>query len=286
MAPALTAEPLSPKEKLTGNASPATGTRQSVRKLDSPSDTAKKPISLTATTRVTRSKDAAQRTGSPIVQVNNNNKRKPNNHSSNNNSSCNSTNNEAKSVEHQMGLSAATTHTNSDGSAAASSSSSSSNINDAGETSASATVDNSPAEHNNNCKDNSTAELLANLTSELEEAITAEICLRKTLPEVSHSKEQPAETEAAAAAAIAHSVQLLEPALMAETESQSQSTSAAAAAAAVTTPTPAAATTTFTDALQRLSWPEIPLTSNADGVAELAAAAAAKIPDSIEGKRS
>ncbi|XP_030239060.1 uncharacterized protein LOC108660037 [Drosophila navojoa] len=290
MAPALTAEPLSPKEKLTSNASPATGTRQSVRKLDSPSETAKKPISLTTTTRVTRSKDAAQRMGSPIVQVNN--KRKPNNHTNNNNNS------EAKTVEHQMGLSAATTHTSSDGSAGVSSNSSNSgsiNINDAGVAAAAAatvtpaaTAENSSAEHNNNCKDNSTAALLANLTSEFEEAITAEICLRKTLPEVSHSKEQPAETEAAAAAAvaaaaaIAHSVQLLEPALMAETEAQSQSTSAAAAAvaaAAAATPT-TTATATLTDALQRLAWPEIPLSSNAESTAELAAAA--KIPDPIE----
>lgn len=231
MAPALTAEPLSPKEKLTSSASPATGTRQSVRKLEPAnsgsggtgadsgigSDTVKKPAIIATTTntttavgvgvlaasstRVTRSKDSAQRTNSPSAVQQPNNKRKANNN--NNNTHNRSNNSEVKPSDDQMGLSAAATHTSNDGGNASASSSS------GNETAAAAVegnANNVPAsnpvdaampapaagdEHNNNCKDNSTAELLANLTSDFKETITAEMCLRKTLPDVSLSKEQP-----------------------------------------------------------------------------------------------
>ncbi|KAH8311592.1 hypothetical protein KR044_007118 [Drosophila immigrans] len=216
MAPALTAEPLSSKEKLTSTASPATGTRQSVRKLESPSGgggggivatsetttltlTKKPTVAATppaaTTTRVTRSKDAAKRTATPPVQptsVNNNNKRKSNNNNNLHNN--NNSNSEVPANNDQMGLSAAPTHSSSSGS--------NNDSSNAAASTSTATVDATVvAEHNNNCKadSNSTAELLANLTNDFEEAITAEICLRKTLPEVSLSKEQPA---AAASASI------------------------------------------------------------------------------------
>ncbi|XP_051864186.1 platelet binding protein GspB isoform X1 [Drosophila albomicans] len=245
MAPALTAEPLSSKEKLTSTASPATGTRQSVRKLESPSggggggsatsDTTKKPTvagattpgSGSTTTRVTRSKDAAKRTVSPSVQTtvattnNHNNKRKSNNNNNlHNNNNSRSYSEVLPASNDQMGLSAATTHTSSssnDGSAAAATNSSG-----GGNVASDATVDATvvAAEHNNNCK-----ELLANLTSDFEEAISAEICLRKTLPEVSLSKEQPA-TTAAVTASDSMSVS------MAAEETQAQSTSGTVAAAA------------------------------------------------------
>ncbi|XP_034488559.1 uncharacterized protein LOC117792499 [Drosophila innubila] len=263
MAPALTAEPLSPKEKLTSNASPATGTRKSVRKLESPNvsggggsggnDTAKKPttatvaatgvatittitttagVAATTTTRVTRSKDAAQRIGSPVVPVTANKRKSSNNNNThnnkNNNSSCSSgSGSEVKPGNDQMGLSAAATHTSTDGNAASTSNSSSSDATAATSDAAAdaAAAVNAVDEHNNNCKDNSTAELLANLTNDFEEAITAEICLRKTLPEVSLSKEQPA-----AATATADPAQLTEPMSMSEAYSQSSTSSAAGAA--------------------------------------------------------
>ncbi|XP_060649678.1 uncharacterized protein LOC132786926 isoform X6 [Drosophila nasuta] len=249
MAPALTAEPLSSKEKLTSTASPATGTRQSVRKLESPSggggggsatsDTTKKPTvagattpgSGSTTTRVTRSKDAAKRTVSPSVQTtvattnNHNNKRKSNNNNNlHNNNNSRSYSEVLPASNDQMGLSAATTHTSSssnDGSAAAATNSSG-----GGNVASDATVDATvvAAEHNNNCK-----ELLANLTSDFEEAISAEICLRKTLPEVSLSKEQPA-TTAAVTASDSMSVSMAAE----ETQAQSTSSTVAAAAAPVT----------------------------------------------------
>ncbi|KAL7727291.1 hypothetical protein ACLKA6_016043 [Drosophila palustris] len=190
---------------------------------------------IVATTRVTRSKDAAQRTGSPLVQVPANNKRKSNNNNTHNNSS--GSGSEVNPSNDQMGLSAAATHTSTDGSAASTSGSSSSSDATAAVTAldATAAVDDATVEHNNNsCKDNSTAELLAKIqmTNDFEEAITAEICLRKTLPEVSLSKEQPA------GGATADLGQLIEPMSMSEAHSQSSSTSSAAAAAL---PQPAAA---------------------------------------------
>ncbi|XP_017847407.1 uncharacterized protein LOC108603263 isoform X2 [Drosophila busckii] len=212
MAPALTAEPLSPKDKLTSNASPATGTRQSVRKLDN--ETSKKPTAAAktlltikaTTTRVTRSKDAAQ-------QLSNSN-------SPNNRRKANSSNSiEPKPSDDQMGLSTAATHASSDSTAASSSSSS---VTPQLPAAAVTVADVAHAEHNNNnntCKDSSTTaeQLLANLTSNFEEAITAEICLRKTLPEVSISKEQPNVTSVTATVTEAETIQ---PVSMAEATSQ------------------------------------------------------------------
>ncbi|KAH8265307.1 hypothetical protein KR038_003781 [Drosophila bunnanda] len=208
MAPALTAEPLSPKEKLTSTASPSARSSS----LDSgtvagggtggigPGSVTKKPSTptpATATTRVTRSREAAAvaaaaaaaaagasasspaATIPPLRSSQPNNKRKSGGNKPSN--------------EPAMGLSTAPTPHSSSSSASAGSSTP-----DAATASTSATP--AVVEQNNNSstththssspKDNSTAQLLADLRS-------AEICLRKTLPEVSLGKE-PATTPAAA----------------------------------------------------------------------------------------
>uniref|UniRef100_A0A6P4DUQ4 Uncharacterized protein LOC108037111 isoform X2 n=1 Tax=Drosophila rhopaloa TaxID=1041015 RepID=A0A6P4DUQ4_DRORH len=182
MAPALTAEPLSPKEKLTSTASPsARSSSESGGVLGGAAGGAKKPATptpATATTRVTRSSAAAaslaaspqqhQLRSSPAI----NNKRKSIG---------------VKASNDPMGLSTAPTPH----------SSSSSNPNP---TTDAAVASTSTVEHNNNNsststsnsstpKDNSTAQLLADLTINFEETISAEICLRKTLPDVSLGKE-------------------------------------------------------------------------------------------------
>ncbi|XP_030375951.1 uncharacterized protein LOC115625161 isoform X2 [Scaptodrosophila lebanonensis] len=269
MAPALTAEPLSPKEKLTSTASPAT--RQSSRKLEitqsasasnnsnSSSDNnsnntataaVKKsaiPTALSTTsTRVTRSKDAAQRQASPIV-VTPNNKRKVNNN--NISSSSNIQNNTSggganikPQINEQMGLSAANAHTTT----SASESIAIAAVNTTGNNDSVIGPSTPPppvalvatAEHNNNnsSKDNSTAQLLADLTSDFEEAITAEICLRKTLPEVSLGKESAATTTAAVSSpATDPASNLLPCSTLSVTHMDEQSTSSAAAAAQAAT---------------------------------------------------
>ncbi|KAH8389384.1 hypothetical protein KR200_002326 [Drosophila serrata] len=216
MAPALTAEPLSPKEKLTSTASPSARSSS----LDSgsvagggtggagPGLVAKKPSTptpATATTRVTRSREAAAvaaaaaaaaaagaSPSSPAATI-------PQLRSSQPNNKRKSGGNKP-SNEPAMGLSTAPTPHSSSSSASAGSSTP-----DAATASTSATP--AVVEQNNNSstthphssspKDNSTAQLLADLTINFEEAISAEICLRKTLPEVSLGKE-PATTPAAA----------------------------------------------------------------------------------------
>ncbi|KAH8359962.1 hypothetical protein KR093_009786 [Drosophila rubida] len=299
MAPALTAEPLSSKEKLTSTASPATGTRQSVRKLESPSGGGgggsatseavliKKPTvaatatsTTTTTTRVTRSKDAAKRTVSPPLQLVavSSNKRKSNNNNNLHNNNNGNINSEVPASNDQMGLSAATTHTSSssssnDGSAAAaatSSSSSSGNCDATVTAAVPAHSDATAAEHNNNCKEgSSTAELLANLTSEFEEAITAEICLRKTLPEVSLSKEQPATTAESMSMSMAE-------------EAEAQSTSGAVAASTI--PPPSASTTTPAGTVNAQPQPETTFASVEN--ASLRLEDAGDIPDTIEARLS
>ncbi|XP_017118916.1 uncharacterized protein LOC108140567 isoform X1 [Drosophila elegans] len=184
MAPALTAEPLSPKEKLTSTASPSARSSSESGGIGGvAAGVAKKPATptpATATTRVTRSSAAAasvaaspQQRSSPAS----NNKRKSIS---------------VKACNDPMGISTAPTPH--------SSSSSSSNPNS---TTDAAVASTSTVEHNNNNnssnstsssnsstpKDNSTAQLLADLTINFEETISAEICLRKTLPDVSLGKE-------------------------------------------------------------------------------------------------
>ncbi|XP_017141482.1 uncharacterized protein LOC108155281 isoform X2 [Drosophila miranda] len=238
MAPALTAEPLSTKEKLTSAASPSV--------------VVKKPATATpatATTRVTRSSKEAAATAAataakaaavvipqrvPSSRISN--KRKL---SAGNNSSNKQQNNDP------MGLSTAptphttTTTTTGSGVAEAEAEAEAATgggvppIVDAAGASTSATgllESQSPAlpqsdsqstdvpsvtptiESNNNNnnnsgrsprKDNSTAQLLAGLTSNFEETISAEICLRKTLPEVSLSKEPAAPSAVAETVVVA-----------------------------------------------------------------------------------
>ncbi|XP_052836433.1 uncharacterized protein LOC128252606 isoform X11 [Drosophila gunungcola] len=182
MAPALTAEPLSPKEKLTSTASPsARSSSESGGIGGGAAGVVKKPATptpATATTRVTRSSAAAasvaaspQQRSSPAI----NNKRKSIS---------------VKACNDPMGISTAPTPH-----------SSSSSINPNSTTDA-AVASTSTVERNNNNssnstsssnsstpKDNSTAQLLADLTINFEETISAEICLRKTLPDVSLGKE-------------------------------------------------------------------------------------------------
>ncbi|KAH8336281.1 hypothetical protein KR074_007166 [Drosophila pseudoananassae] len=184
MAPALTAEPLSPKEKLISTASPSASIRSSSSSGGDSSGgggvgvggggiatgpgLAKKPstpIPATATTRITRSASAAQQR-SPIV-INNNNKRKSSS---------------IKSTNDTMGLSTAPNpHSSSTTEPVVASTSDSIN-------SAANSTSTSPL------KDNSTAQLLADLTINFEETLSAEICLRKTLPEVSLGKEPATST--------------------------------------------------------------------------------------------
>ncbi|XP_068154296.1 uncharacterized protein nsl1 isoform X2 [Drosophila tropicalis] len=171
MAPALTAEPLSPKEKLTSTASPAVRNDSSGSATgDSASSTRKPstPTPATATTRVTRSKSASS---TSIAQANNNNNKRK------------SANNNRTSSNDPMGLSTAPIHATTTTAAAQPAAAISTDV-------VASTSQDPPTEQNNNDnKDNSTAQLLADLTSDFEEAISAEICLRKTLPEVSLSKE-------------------------------------------------------------------------------------------------
>ncbi|EDV93499.1 GH18240 [Drosophila grimshawi] len=340
MAPALTAEPLNPKEKLTSIASPATGTRQSVRKLDAPTSGGSGSATVTATataaaaataatttpntttkittSRVTRSKEAAKRTGSPSVQQvnnnnNNNNKRKSTNNNNNHSSSSSSLSisSELKTAEVQMGLSTATTHSSSDGNAAVAvaAAAAAATTTSAAATSSSCSDSAAPAvvvaaaaseEHNNNCnKENSAAELLAHL-SDFGEAITAEICLRKTLPEVSISKEQPpggaAVTAADTPTSATEQQQILQQQLLpvadvsmseaAEAAAVSQSEAAATTTTAATI-TPSPVTAPESESLQQLvgqgdeeALPDI-LSS-----AALAAQITAEITDNIEERLS
>ncbi|BFF89981.1 uncharacterized protein DMAD_08601 [Drosophila madeirensis] len=228
MAPALTAEPLSTKEKLTSAASPSVVVKKPAT-----------PTPATATTRVTRSSKeavaaaaAASKAAAAVVP-----QRVPSSRISNNKRKLSGGNNSSNRQQSNdpMGLSTAptphtttTTTTTSTGSlvaeseaeAEAATGASVPPISDADVASTSATVlleSESPApqesdsppstdvpraaatiEHNNNnnnssgsrpSKDNSTAQLLADLNSDFVETISAEICLRKTLPEVSLSKE-------------------------------------------------------------------------------------------------
>ncbi|XP_034132898.1 platelet binding protein GspB isoform X5 [Drosophila guanche] len=244
MAPALTAEPLSTKEKLTSAASPSVVVKKPAT-----------PTPATATTRVTRSSkeaaaaaSAATKAAAAVVP-----QRVPSSRISNNKRKLSGGNNSSNKQQNNdtMGLSTAptphtttttTTTTTSTGSvfaeaeaeAEAATGASVPPISDADVASTSATVllesespapqesespapqeSESPApqesdsppstdvppatatiEHNNNnssgsraSKDNSTAQLLAHLNSDFVETISAEICLRKTLPEVSLSKE-------------------------------------------------------------------------------------------------
>ncbi|XP_046866799.1 uncharacterized protein LOC6651659 isoform X2 [Drosophila willistoni] len=173
MAPALTAEPLSPKEKLTSTASPAARNDSSGSAIgDSASSTRKPstPTPATATTRVTRSKSASS---TSIAQANNNNSKRK------------TANNNRTSSNDPMGLSTAPIHATTTTATPQPAASSNTDV------VASTSQDHSPPteQNNNDNKDNSTAQLLADLTSDFEEAISAEICLRKTLPEVSLSKE-------------------------------------------------------------------------------------------------
>ncbi|EDW97408.1 uncharacterized protein LOC6537135 isoform X1 [Drosophila yakuba] len=179
MAPALTAEPLSPKEKLTSTASPSARSSSESGGVGGAVGLVKKPATptpATATTRVTRSSAAAasvtasppqQQRSSPAI----NNKRKSGSVKANN---------------EQMGLSTAPTpHSTSSPNpstdpAVASTSTVEHNNNNSNSTSAS---------NSSTPKDNSTAQLLADLTINFEETISAEICLRKTLPDVSLGKE-------------------------------------------------------------------------------------------------
>ncbi|XP_039494805.1 putative GPI-anchored protein pfl2 isoform X8 [Drosophila santomea] len=181
MAPALTAEPLSPKEKLTSTASPSARSSSESGGVGGAVGLVKKPATptpATATTRVTRSSAAAasvaasppqQQRSSPAI----NNKRKSGSVKANN---------------EQMGLSTAPTpHSTSSPNpstdpAVASTSTVEHNNNNNSSNSTSAGNSSTP-------KDNSTAQLLADLTINFEETISAEICLRKTLPDVSLGKE-------------------------------------------------------------------------------------------------
>ncbi|KPU80301.1 uncharacterized protein Dana_GF18542, isoform D [Drosophila ananassae] len=181
MAPALTAEPLSPKEKLTSTASPSASIRSSSSSGGDGGGSgggigaglAKKPSTptpATATTRVTRSASAAQQR-SPLVNNNNNNKRKSNN-------SIKPTSNDT------MGLSTAPNpHSSSSTVAAAAEPVVVASTSESSNSAANSSTTSSPL------KDNSTAQLLADLTINFEETLSAEICLRKTLPEVSLGKE-------------------------------------------------------------------------------------------------
>ncbi|XP_070074059.1 pneumococcal serine-rich repeat protein isoform X2 [Drosophila takahashii] len=179
MAPALTAEPLSPKEKLTSTASPSARSSSEGGGGVTGGGVAKKPATptpATATTRVTRSSAAAasaspqppqQQRSSPAV----NNKRKWRSND-------------------PMGLSTAPTpHSSSTtADAAVASTSTVENNNNSSSTSTS---------HVSPPKDNSTAQLLADLTINFEETISADICLRKTLPDVSLGKEPAVATSSA-----------------------------------------------------------------------------------------
>ncbi|KQS39024.1 uncharacterized protein LOC6553106 isoform X3 [Drosophila erecta] len=182
MAPALTAEPLSPKEKLTSTASPSARSSSESGGVGGAVGLVKKPATptpATATTRVTRSSAAAASvTASPQLQQQRsspaiNNKRKSVSVKANN---------------EQMGLSTAPTpHSNSSpnpstDAAVASTSAVEHNNNNSSSNSTSAGNSSTP-------NDNSTAQLLADLTINFEETISAEICLRKTLPDVSLGKE-------------------------------------------------------------------------------------------------
>nr|NP_001163622.1 non-specific lethal 1, isoform E [Drosophila melanogaster]NP_001262613.1 non-specific lethal 1, isoform P [Drosophila melanogaster]ACZ94918.1 non-specific lethal 1, isoform E [Drosophila melanogaster]AGB95993.1 non-specific lethal 1, isoform P [Drosophila melanogaster] len=186
MAPALTAEPLSPKEKLTSTASPSARSSSESGGVGCAVGLVKKPATptpATATTRITRSSAAAASvTASPHLQQQRsslaiNNKRKSGN---------------AKASNEPMGLSTAptphsTTSPNpSTDTAAASTSAVEHNNNDSNSTSAG---NSTSADNSSTPKDNSTAQLLADLTINFEETISAEICLRKTLPDVSLGKE-------------------------------------------------------------------------------------------------
>ncbi|XP_070143194.1 pneumococcal serine-rich repeat protein isoform X3 [Drosophila kikkawai] len=217
MAPALTAEPLSPKEKLTSTASPSARSSSSDSGAVAgggtggagPGSVAKKPSTptpATATTRVTRSREAAAvaaaaaaaaaggLASSPAATI-------PQLRSSQPNNKRKSGGNKP-SNEPAMGLSTAPTPHSSSSSASAGPSTPDAGV---ASTSASPAVveknnnssSNTTNTHSSSPKDNSTAQLLADLTINFEEAISAEICLRKTLPEVSLGKE-PATTPAAA----------------------------------------------------------------------------------------
>ncbi|KAH8243266.1 hypothetical protein KR032_006067 [Drosophila birchii] len=217
MAPALTAEPLSPKEKLTSTASPSARSSSSDSRAAAgggtggagPGSVAKKPSTptpATATTRVTRSREAAAvaaaaaaaAAGSPalspaatIPQLRSsqpNNKRKSGGNKLSN--------------EPAMGLSTAPTPHSSSSSSSAGAGPSTPDASAASTSASPAVVEpnnnsSTTNTHSSSPKDNSTAQLLADLTINFEETISAEICLRKTLPEVSLGKE-PATTPAAA----------------------------------------------------------------------------------------
>ncbi|XP_017083714.2 uncharacterized protein LOC108116378 isoform X3 [Drosophila eugracilis] len=176
MAPALTAEPLSPKEKLTSTASPSARSSSESGGVGGAIGGAKKPATptpATATTRVTRSSTAAASVAVPSQQRSSpaiNNKRRSGVIKANND---------------PMGLSTAPTPHSSG---------------TPNPTTDAPVASTSTVEHNNNSsststchsstpKDNSTAQLLADLTINLEDTISAEICLRKTLPDVSLGKE-------------------------------------------------------------------------------------------------
>nr|XP_036673446.1 uncharacterized protein LOC118877700 isoform X1 [Drosophila suzukii] len=191
MAPALTAEPLSPKEKLTSTASPSA--RSSLESGGvggigvGAGGVAKKPATptpATATTRVTRSSAAAASVASSPPQQ----QQQPQLQQQR---SSPAVNNKRKWRSNEpMGLSTApTTHSSSAPNTTA----------DAAEASTS-TVENNNNNNNNSSnststsnsstpKDNSTAQLLADLTINFEETISADICLRKTLPDVTLGKE-------------------------------------------------------------------------------------------------
>ncbi|XP_022213382.2 mucin-5AC isoform X2 [Drosophila obscura] len=254
MAPALTAEQLSTKEKITSVASPSVVVKKPAT-----------PTPATATTRVTRSSKEAAATAAaaakaaavvlpqrnPSSRISNKRKLSGGNNSSSSNKQQNND---------PMGLSTAptphTTTTTSTGSVVAEAEAATGAgvppIIDAAVASTSATgllesqsavlqqsestpsTDVSPAadtiEHNNNNSsssspskdDNSTAQLLADLNSDFVETISAEICLRKTLPEVGLSKEPTpsavAPTEAEAAEAVAETIAEVEVEAGAEAE--------------------------------------------------------------------
>ncbi|XP_033232821.1 uncharacterized protein nsl1 isoform X3 [Drosophila pseudoobscura] len=242
MAPALTAEPLSTKEKLTSAASPSVVVKKPAT-----------PTPATATTRVTRSSKeaaasaaaAAAKAAAVVIP-----QRVPSSRISNNKRKLSVGNNSSSNKQQNndpMGLSTAptphTTTTTTTGSGVAEAEAEAEAeaatgggvppIVDAAVASTSATgllESQSPAlpqsdsqstdvpsvtptiENNNNNnnnsgrsprKDNSTVQLLAGLTSNFEETISAEICLRKTLPEVSLSKEPAAPSAVAETVVVA-----------------------------------------------------------------------------------
>ncbi|XP_016952536.1 uncharacterized protein LOC108026222 isoform X3 [Drosophila biarmipes] len=185
MAPALTAEPLSPKEKLTSTASPSARSSLESGGIGgggaAGGAVAKKPATptpATATTRVTRSSAAAASVASSPQQQTPQQQQQQR--------SSPAVNNKRKWRSNEpMGLSAAPTphsssapNTTAEAAVASTSTVENNNNNSSTSTSNSSTP-----------KDNSTAQLLADLTINFEETISADICLRKTLPDVTLGKE-------------------------------------------------------------------------------------------------